>query len=337
MSSADTEPDRVVAPDPRLLAEAAFSVARILDVDDGKDIRWVVGEGLHRPRSVIFPLRAEHPSGRSLAAFFKRSYPPPYAEERRRRWEATVRDGLVRSMDLESRLFELVEDEGITFSRALATDPATLSVVTLGVPGQPMGKVWRHIITPGARGDADRILRLSGRAARLIEQCSPEGIVAGAGAQVDAIDRRVARVRGVMPDSTLEAVERRMAELHRELDSSPKAMVYSHGDFSTTNILVDEGRIGLIDFTWPVRQRGFDLAHFAFRLEYDTAAPARMTSSLILALIEGYGDPEVTLQPGWRFVRLSKLLKVVEDGKRSALGKGSGRTRRALAEIESYI
>ena len=332
MSSFDALPDRVVEADPDLLAEAATSIANVLGTTGG--IRWLSGEPLQRPRSVVIPLEARDSSGRSVTVYFKRSYPPPYEEERRLRWEATVRSGLTRAPELESRLAELVDGEGIGFSRALATDPATLSVVTTAVPGQPMGRVWRHLVTSDSRESAARLLRRCGRAARLIEECSPDRIEPEPGAE-DPVGRRVARMRGKLQDSKLDRLRERMERLSAELSASPSPTVYSHGDFSTTNVLVDEGRIGLIDFTWPLRQRGFDLAHFAFRLEYDTAAPAWMTVPLIDALIEGFGDEQATERPGWKLVRLSKLLKVVEEGRRGGLG--AGRARRALAEIESYL
>jgi tRNA A-37 threonylcarbamoyl transferase component Bud32 len=110
-------------------------------------------------------------------------------------------------------------------------------------------------------------------------------------------------------------------------------MVYCHGDLSGSNVLIDRGNFGLIDFTWPLRHRGFDLAHFAFRLEYDSAVPAALTSPLVESFLSGYDDSAATEQPGYKFVRISKLLKVIES-------KGPrlmGRKRRARAEITSYL
>ncbi|MGH8913044.1 MAG: phosphotransferase family protein [Acidimicrobiia bacterium] len=328
MSSVDAHPDRVQKPDPGLLTEAAGSIGRLFEVDGELD--WSSGEPLQRPRSVVIPLEARDDAGRVWRAFFKRSYPPPYGEERRLRWEATVRSGLSRAIDLESRLADLAAGEGITFSRALATDPATMSVVTMAVPGRPLGRVWRHVTRRAARSQAIDLLRIAGRAAWLIEQCSPQAVAPEPGTD-DAVERRVGRVRDLLPAPTLTRLEERMDRLNEQLGSSPDGFVYAHGDLSATNVLVEsDGGIGLIDFTWSVRQRGFDLAHFAFRIEYDTAVPSRLTRPFVEALIEGYSDPDVVLRPGWQFVRLSKLLKVVEDG-------GGGRSRRAMAEIESSL
>jgi aminoglycoside phosphotransferase len=124
-----------------------------------------------------------------------------------------------------------------------------------------------------------------------------------------------------------------MVDLTDEMSRSDRAMVYCHGDLSGSNVLVDGRRVGIIDFTWPLRQRGFDLAHFAFRIEYDSPVTASLTSPLRDALLSGYGDPAATEQPGYKFVRLSKLLKVVEEtGPRAMTRRG-----RAQAEIESYL
>jgi hypothetical protein len=236
-------------------------------------------------------------------------------------------------MELENRLARLVEGEGITFSRALAVDPGSLTVVTLAVPGDPYGKVWRHLIPGARRAAALETLRLVGRAARLIEDCSVDPIPVDQTSQRAAIDRRLQRVREVLSGPTLQGIEALMVDLTEEMSLSDRAMVYCHGDLSGSNVLVDGRRVGIIDFTWPLRQRGFDLAHFAFRIEYDSPVPASLTSPLRDALLSGYGDPAAIEQPGYKFVRLSKLLKVVEEtGPRAMTRRG-----RAQAEIESYL
>jgi aminoglycoside phosphotransferase len=332
MDAAAAEPLRPAEPDTRLLRAAAASLAGSSDEDGRPETRWVVLRRIERPRSTLFQLRAHTPDGEHADAYYKVSRPPPYASERRERWVTTVRAGLARSMELERRLAGLVEGENIVFARALAVDPDALAVVTLAVPGEAMGKVWRHSLTRGARANAIEPLTLAGRAARLIEQCSTDPIEADTDTQTAAIERRLARVNAILPAATMRRLERRLAELETEMTRSPMPMVYCHGDFSSSNLLLDGDRIGLIDFTWPLRQRGFDLAHFAFRIEYDTAVPPALTAPLLAALVEGYGDPDVTRQPGYRFVRLSKLLKVLEDRR-----SWSRRRRRARAEIEAEV
>ncbi|HEX6147195.1 MAG TPA: phosphotransferase [Acidimicrobiia bacterium] len=332
MSAAAWEPERPAAPDPDLLRRAAASLDGPDGSLDSEATRWEILGRIERPRSTLFLLRAHRVEAAAPTdAYYKVSHPPPYTGERRERWVATVRSGLIRSMELEQRLAALVAGEGITFARALAVDPDVLAVVTLAVAGEAMGKVWRHALTREARAGAVGPLILAGRAARLIEQCTTDP-VEPEGPSQSAVDRRLARVDSILPPATMQRLERRMAELESGMMDEPLPMVYCHGDFSSTNLLLDGDRIGLIDFTWPLRQRGFDLAHFAFRIEYDTAIPPAMTAPLLAALIEGYGDPDVTGRPGYRFVRLSKLLKVLEDQR-----SWSSRGRRARAEIEAEV
>jgi hypothetical protein len=336
MSAADREPERPAAPEPELLRRAAVSVGGPDNPAAPDETRWETLRRIERPRSTLFLLRAHGGDGVQTDAYYKVSHPPPYAGERRERWVATVRAGLARSIELERRLAALVAGEDIGFARALAVDPDALAVVTLAVTGEAMGKVWRHALTRGARARAVEPLILAGRAARLIEQCTTAPVEPEGPSQSAVIDRRLARVDSILPPSTMQRLERRMVELESEMMSEPTPMVYCHGDFSSSNLLVDGDRIGLIDFTWPLRQRGFDLAHFAFRLEYDTAIPPALTAPLVDALIDGYGDPDVTRRPGYRFVRLSKLLKVLED-QASWWGRRAGRARRARAEIEADL
>jgi len=303
---------------------------------EGVDVDWQIRFRAERPRSTVFQIAAIPSSGPQVDVFYKVAKPPPYGEERRERWERVVRGGLARSPDLERRLASLLEGEGIKFARALAVDPDSLTVVTLAVPGEALGKVWRRALPGRARARTLEVLTVAGRAAYLIEECTV-GTIEEDHSLSSVIERRLARVRDVLSPSTFEGLERLMTDLAHEMTKTARPMVYSHGDFSSSNVLVEDGRVGLIDFTWPLRQRGFDLAHFAFRLEYDTAAPAPFTAPMTEALVEGYGEPGVVDQPGYRFVRLSKLLKVIEEGPGGTLWKLSGRRQRAMTEIQSNL
>lgn len=322
--------DRPTEPDAGILIEAAGALGAV------GVARWEVEDRIERPRSTLFRIRASNTAGPPIEVYYKVSRPPPYEGERLERWVGTVRSGLARAKELESRLARLVEGEDITFSRALAVDPDSMTVVTLAVPGEPFGKVWRYLV-PGARR-ATRVesLRLAGRAARLIEECTVEPVDEDP-SWSSMIERRLARVQEVLPPAALQGLEGLMVGLADELQKTPRPMVYCHGDFSSSNVLIDDGRVGLIDFTWPLRQRGFDLAHFVFRLEYDGAVPATLTAPFTEALISGYGDPEVVDEPGYRFVRLSKLLKVIEDRGGGSISKLGGRSKRAYAELQFQL
>jgi aminoglycoside phosphotransferase len=323
-------------PDPSVLASAVESLRNLTILAEDVDVAWQIRLRSERPRSTVFQVAALPSSGPAVDVFYKVANPPPYGHERRERWERVVRGGLARSPDLERRLATLLEGEDITFARALAVDPDTLTVVTLAVPGEALGKVWRRALPSRTRARTLEILTVAGRAAHLIEECTVEAIEEDPSLSL-VIERRLARVRDVLAPSTIEGLGRLLTDLADEMTKTARPMVYCHGDFSSSNVLIEDGRVGLIDFTWPLRQRGFDLAHFAFRLEYDTAAPALFTAPMTEALLEGYGDPGVVEQPGYRFVRLSKLLKVIEESRGGPLWKLSGRRQRAMTEIESSL
>lgn len=331
MSSSRADRRRALRPDQDLLDEAGRRAGEILGVAEGV-LRWQVADRLDRRTSTVFRLRAETPSGRSIGAYYKRSIPPPYQPERRQRWIDTVRAGLSRAMLLEARLTPRADEIGFDFSRALAVDPAGLSSVTLEVRGQPFGKSHLHLLGERRRR-AVHLLERAGRAARAIEDCTEEPIEIDTAGRAAAIERRVERVRSSLPPAVIDRLENRMAELDRKATGHARSLIYAHGDLSPTNILVGE-RMGLIDFTWPAKVRGFDVAHLAFRLEYDTALPPTWTAHLTRALLEGYGVPDATEQAGWHLVRLTKLLKIVETGGRLGRSVG-GRGRRARFEIET--
>ena len=325
---------RPEAPDPALLDRATEKAGLILGWGESEAVSWRVVDTIERPRSTIFRLVA---AGRGAEIYYKVSHSPIDSSPRRERWESTHSEGLSRTPALDEKLAGLTAGEDITFSRALAVDPETLTLVTLGVAGSPVGKVSRHFVTRARRDRLVAAFQLAGRAARLIEDCAPPGIEADREIFAKAIERRTERAGAVLPASTVEALRQRMVALDDEVLAQPGAMVYAHGDFSSSNILLRPDGIGLIDFTWSPRLRGFDVAHLAFRVAYETGASATRTDTLVAALLDGYGDPGLADRPNWWAVRLPRLLKLVE------LGSGSGRSRhrrgaeRARSEIEGLL
>ncbi len=327
---------RPTAPDSDILAEATERAASILGWGSA-DIRWRVADRIERARSTIFRLETLTAPEAGAEVYYKVSHSPIDSSPRRMRWESTVSDGLARAMLLDGKLAELVGREPIAFSRTLAADPATLTLVTLALAGDPIGKVSRHLLSSGRRDRLIEAFGVAGHAARLIEECSPGSVVADRDTFSRAIDRRLERARLLLSEPTFEALQRRMVSLDEEVLSDPKALVYAHGDFSSSNVLLRDDGIGLIDFTWPPRLRGFDVAHFAFRVSYETGAPRSWTDSLVGALLDGYGDHGLVGSPNWQAVRIPRLLKLIELGS----GPGSSRHRRsakrAMTEIEDLL
>lgn len=318
-------------PDASLLTAAGDRLALLLGLSGSTTIEWRVGQRLDRSRSTVYGLEAWSTSGRLAEAFYKVAKPPEPRPDRKEDRLERARAGLRRGPRLEERLAGLVEGEGIVFSRWLAADPEHLTVVTLKVPGRPAGKPWHHALTRARRELAADWLRRAGRAARLIEDCSLDEATIPRELREEMLDRRLNRVRGVLPSSLVDRLESRLYELDDAALDRPRAVTYSHGDFSTSNVLLNE-KLGLIDFSWIPRLRGFDVAHFAFRLEYDTPLAPTWTEPLVRTLLEGYGEPDLPTQPGWRVVRLLKLMKVVKDGP-APWYRPDPRYRRALEEI----
>lgn len=324
--SAIERPDQ---PNRELLERASLRVAPMLGVDDSSSIQWRVLRRLDRPSSTLFLVEAIAPGG-SVRAYAKQAIPPPYEPERRQRWVDRARAGLERGDVLETRLFEMLDPSQVRFSRTLAVDLPTLSVVTLEVVGEPFGKPWRHLFGGERRAQAAEWLHRVGEVVRTIEKCTQEKIDVDTEARAAAVERRLERVSSVLPAETLSRVEQRMWELDSMATAGGRPLIYAHGDLSPTNILVGD-QLGLIDFTWPPMVRGFDIAHLAFRLEYDTMAPAGLTAPLVKSLVDGYGDVGLTDSAAWHFTRMTKLLKIVEGAGRWS---ADPRVRRALGEIE---
>jgi aminoglycoside phosphotransferase (APT) family kinase protein len=237
-------------------------------------------------------------------------------------------------MELDDRLAALLDGEPIQFSRSLAVDAESLTIVTMGVSGVPFGGVARHLTTPTSRRRASRWMELTGRAARLIEECTTGDGDDREDERLELLARRVERVVPWVSTEVADGLRRQVTHLYEQAIALEQPIIYTHGDFSPTNLLVDAG-IGLIDFEWVPRLRHFDLANLVFRLEFDTGLPVRMVKPMVSAALHGYGRPDVVATPNWRLHRISNLLKVVRYGPRPWYQRLSGRTRRAFAELES--
>jgi tRNA A-37 threonylcarbamoyl transferase component Bud32 len=110
----------------------------------------------------------------------------------------------------------------------------------------------------------------------------------------------------------------------------------AHGDLSPGNVIIMKEGTGLIDFMWIPQFRGFDLSRFIHRLRYTTTSYRPWTSALTGAALEGYGDPDATTKPGWRFSEIQRLLATVQRLERK--GEGGRRSAgRALAEIRAGL
>jgi Phosphotransferase enzyme family len=331
------EPLRPTKPDPSLVDAASANVIEVMGWSVGTDINWAIGDRIDRRNSSLFPLRTVGGPGKPVVAYYKVFLPPTRDPARGRRWATEVAKGLLKTEALDRELARLTQGHPIMISQTLAADASTLTQVTLGVDGTPLGKAWTHTLTPSRRSRIVESLSLVGRAAALIEQCSPDSVEVDASVEAKAVSNRIVRMERALEDSTLAALRRKMEELDAAAATEPGRFTHSHGDLSSTNVLLREAGIGLIDFSWLPRLRSFDVARFAFRLEYDTVITGSWADTLVGALLDGYGDAAVTERPNWLILRVPWLLKVVERGTKSRFGRHQARARRALAEIETIL
>lgn len=345
--SSRSDEDRPTSPDPLILDEAAASLQGV-----GETLEWHIGERIVRPGSTVFAVQAHISPDHHVGAFYKVSTglsPEPTARQLRRVERA--RAGFERSLQLERALAPRLEGEGIVFSRTLAVDPRRMIVVTSAVPGEPLGKPLRHGLTAGRRETFELWLKKAGRAARLIEDCTLDPVTDGGVSigerwdgdlLVDEVseakrwDRRLQRAGPVITRSSADRIDRRWRDLLTDAMGRSRAVSFAHGDLSSSNLLVGE-ELGIIDFAWVPRLRGFDIAHLAYRLEFDDPIPAQMAATFVRSLLEGYGDEAAPASSAWKYHRLGFLLKVLIDDRRGLRRPRWFQRKRALSEVEAIL
>jgi len=173
-----------VAPDPRVLQEALVRVTQLTGVPDGS-LRWIVGRSRRRPRSIIFPLRAVSRTGPVAAAFYKQLWVRPGDSNAQAVRSEFVRAVTARSVALTNKVAAVAVRENIWLAPILAADLDRPAMITMKVPGRPLGKTVWSALAPGRRRALTAFLRL-GRAIRLIEAATagdvtPHRAVSGAG------------------------------------------------------------------------------------------------------------------------------------------------------------
>ena len=321
---------RPLEPDPDILQEADRSLRRLNGESSTSRRSWEVGHRIDRNGSSLFPLRLQG-SG-SVDAYYKQGViTSGGAHELSARILEAERAGLARRREVEERFAPSLVGEGISFSQTLAVDPVRMISVTKAVPGRPFGRPLSHVAPPGRRRRALALIERVGRAARLIE--SSQGPWTDSDEHLDAarVDYRLRMIEPVLDPRLYTNLTETFHQLYEEIKVSDVPITLAHGDLSSSNLLVDEG-VGLIDFSWIPRIRGYDVANFAFRLEFHDVIPMRMKASLRESLLDGYGDPLLEQSPHWRYLRLAALLKKIHSGG-GAKGKKRLLMQRALAEI----
>lgn len=325
---------RPETPNGNLLDRAGLELARRLSLDP-RTLDWQVGARMERKRSTVFPLTLRSSdSGPVATAFFKAPYFT--AERQGSRNLKRARTAILSSETLGARFAEAAAGSGISINETLALDPDTLEVVTLGLQGRPFGIPLRHAFTPARRHEALQTCRRVGRAIRIVE-----GLPApDPGIETDRIwqetERKLVSVGSLLPDSDRRSLERGLTELFESATSQSGGLTLAHGDLSPDNVIMMSGGTGLIDFMWIPQLKGFDLSRFVHRLRYITPSFGPWTNTLTGAVLEGYGNPSASSEPGWRFSDMQALLGTVQHLERK--GEGGRRSAgRALAEIKAAL
>ena len=322
---------RPSAPDPDILREAKRSLYRLSGGSPTGGPAWEIGERIDRKSSSVFPLRLRE-TGSKVDAYYKEALVKvAETDELSARILNAERAGLARRLEVEERFADSLVGEDITFSRTLAVDPARMISVTKAVPGRPFGRPLFHLVPPGRRRRAHKLIERTGRAARLIE--SAQGAWVDPDEHLDAarVERRLRVIEPVLDPVLYTRLTDTIEQLYADIKASDEPIALAHGDLSSSNLLVDGG-LGLIDFSWIPRIRGYDVANFAFRLEFHDLMPVSLKATFRESLLTGYGDPLLEQSPHWRYLRLASLIKKIHSGG-GAKGKKRLLMERAFVEI----
>lgn len=307
-------------------------VTQLTGVPDGS-LRWIVGRSRRRPRSIIFPLRAVSRTGPVAAAFYKQLWVRPGDSNAQAVRSEFVRAVTARSVALTNKVAAVAVRENIWLAPILAADLDRPAMITMKVPGRPLGKTVWSALAPGRRRALTAFLRL-GRAIRLIEAATAGDVTPDERYREQVFLRLARRGTEFLSARQREALERRFRELYAQAVADGDGIAHVHGDLAPGNILVSPDGIGLVDFEWPIRFYGYDLVSLIHRLEVETPRWTPWVSSLTRALFEGYGQPDIREKPSWLFMRLERLLRSVT----AALGKSRRRPQafgRLLAELKA--
>jgi tRNA A-37 threonylcarbamoyl transferase component Bud32 len=306
-----------------LLAEALETAKALYGSTEAHDDRWFVGKEVRTRSSMLVHLRLPLADRSQVFAYYK-------VYDERHGSKAATR--LARSAELTNALALLCEGEGITVPRVLAVRPEASTIVTSGVPGRPLGSMVNHSLTRGRRRSASDVYRKIGRAVHLIETATlPDEPVSDL-AQWDGTDEALTTARGFLPPVEWRWLRAQLVESYEAARADAEGM-FAHGDLGGGNVLLSADGIGLVDFQWQVRWKGYDLATVACRSFHHPAVTERWGSALIHALLEGYGDHGVTSSPAWRFYTLRRTLRfAVKRPTRWAHGRRTSRARQQLRE-----
>jgi hypothetical protein len=316
-------------PDPRILAVALARAGEVLD-RDVEGFEWRTIERLERWGSNVFRVQAARPGAEPVVAYYK-ALAHNLREPLFRYSQPVTHDAVERVARQTERLTERSRGEPVVASRVLAVDPEALTIVTLEVPGQPLSN---KMLLPrrGVRSELTEVFRRIGRALYLVDQCTEPGEIDPITAQgllSDLVAYRIQRFVRRWPRRRdrefLEHIDTLVTEI-RTCDD----FVFAHGDMRFGNVLVAGDAVGLIDLNCIPRPRGWDLGMITAHLRTASLRSGWGRRELEAALLDGYGDPEVTTWLGFRLAEIDRLAFNATRPGRPRHGTMVGRAQRQL-------
>jgi tRNA A-37 threonylcarbamoyl transferase component Bud32 len=272
-------------------------------------LAWTLGDQVRRPRSIVTPLVVRAPDGSQHRFWLKtlrgpddRSLAPDDATV------AAWRQMVDRTLLVQQRVRDALAPLGVDMPLVIAHDLEQRSIVSTHVEGTPYGRLTRHAVGP-RRGALLEAMRHVGRSIAALERVAPPTAAWSTERVTGLVARWLPVASRVLPDGD-RRLEATGDELIAALQSGPRA-VWMHGDLSLTNVLSGRGRtLSLIDFEYADSPAGSDIGVFGARLELQGGGNLGGTAAAaVAALVEGYGAPEVTAVPGFRFMQIKKAFQ----------------------------
>jgi Phosphotransferase enzyme family len=324
-----------VHPDAEVLRRAGERLVGLRGVDVA-GTRWHTTTWQERPDSVVFRLELQPRVGAPIVAYYKSE--TPNVPGRRFNPFGVSRASVERSPILMERL-QASTPPGyqLVLPTILAVDPDTLTSVVLEVPGTPLA---RGMLVPRLPVGARLMTQFAvvGRGARLTESCTRPGeaLISESG---DAVEKLV--------DAGLDALASRISErrirvlrthanrLMRDADAADDP-VYAHCDLNFSNVFVSRDGVGIIDFGWEPRPRGWDVGMFIASLRTASVRLGWGRGRLEAAALRGYGVADAAALSGFQLGYLVQLvLRAIRPGSDRAgtsVARALGRLDREYSE-----
>lgn len=268
-------------------------------------VQW--GQGFQSRTSTIVPVLFIDASGTRVNGFYKRLHLLPQAHPDPR---PSNYARLTLGLEVSHRYGEMIRSSGIRIDEVLAADAERGLVVTMEVPGRPMGRAIKWALTYQRRRQIIDAMRRLGQAVSELEVLAEGHGIPDDDLEWRPLELSLERLKGWLPDREIAATETIMGRLYDSARTPRVGTTFSHGDLSSSNILIGE-ELGIIDFGWVPRIRGYDLATYSYRLDYETPGQQRWVEHLKDAIFDTYDCAETVDSPSWTFVRLRRILGMV--------------------------